>query len=117
MTILLDSPVTSRDTFDMVAIQAGAQRDAEHDERWYEALADERERTRLAQDPACVRQRRMFGPVRIVGALAFLLGILGLVIVVQTFGVGAGLLAVWALPMLVLGVVLAAERVLVRFAK
>jgi hypothetical protein len=101
----------------MVAVHAGTQRNVQHDERWYEALADERERARLAHDPACVRQRRMFGPVRIVGALAFLLGILGLIAVVESYGLGAGLLAVWALPMLVLGVVLAAERVLVRFAK
>jgi hypothetical protein len=101
----------------MVAIQAGAQPDAGHDERWYEALADERERERLAHDPTCARQRRMFGPVRVVGALAFLLGIVGLVAVIVSFGVGAGLLAVWALPMLVFGVVLATEHVLVRFAK
>jgi hypothetical protein len=108
----------------MVAIQAGTTADdsaradaTARDERWYEALADERERARLAQDPDCVRQRRMFGPVRVVGALAFLLGVLGCITVVSTFGLGAGILAVWAVPMLVLGVVLAAERVLVRFAK
>jgi hypothetical protein len=88
-----------------------------HDARWYEAMADEREIARLAHDPACVRQRRMFGPVRIVAALAFVLGLAGLVNVVSTYGVGAGLVGIWVLPMLVLGVVLAAERVLVRFAK
>jgi len=97
----------------MVAVQ----HDVAHDERWYEAMADERERARLAQDPACVRQRRMFGPVRAIAAVAFVLGVVLLVNVVSTFGIGAGLVAVWVLPMLVLGVVLGAERVLVRFAK
>jgi hypothetical protein len=88
-----------------------------HDERWYEALADEQERTRLAQDPACARQRRMFGPVRIIAALAFVLGAVALVNVVMAFGLGAGLIAAWVLPMFVLAVVLGAERVLVHFAK
>jgi hypothetical protein len=102
----------------MVAVQVRSEaRNQElHDERWYEALADERERTRLAHDPACARQRRMFGPVRVVALIAFALGLVGLVNVVTTFGVGAALLAVWALPMLVLAVVLGAERLLVRFA-
>jgi len=72
---------------------------------------------RLAHDPACARQRRMFGPVRVVAALAFLVGILALVNIVAMFGLGAGLVAVWALPMLVLAVVLGAERLLVHFAK
>jgi hypothetical protein len=102
----------------MVATQHGAHPgEVVHDERWYEAMADERERARLSQDPACARQRRMFGPVRIVAALAFVLGVVLLVNVVSMFGLGAGLLGIWALPMLVLGVVLGAERVLVRFAK
>ena len=97
----------------MVAVQ----HDVAHDERWYEALADERERTRLAHDPACARQRRMFGPVRVVAALTSVLAVVVLVNLVAMFGLGAGLLGIWALPMLVLGVVLVAERVLVRFAK
>jgi hypothetical protein len=102
----------------MVAVQARSPRSHEaHDERWYEALADERERSRLAHDPACARQRRMFGPVRVVALLAFALGLVGLASVVSTFGLGAALAAAWALPMLVLAVVLGAERVLVRFAK
>jgi hypothetical protein len=58
----------------------------------------------------------MFGPVRVVALLAFVLGVVGLVNVVSTFGLGAALVAVWALPMLVLAVVLGAARLLVRFA-
>ena len=101
----------------MVAVHHQAPQQPEHDARWYEALADEREIVRLAHDPACARQRRMFGPVRVVAALAFLVGILALVNIVAMFGLGAGLVAVWALPMLVLAVVLGAERLLVHFAK
>jgi hypothetical protein len=59
----------------------------------------------------------MFGPVRIVAALAFLVGIAAFVNIVTVFGLGAALVAVWALPMLVLAVVLGAERLLVHFAK
>jgi hypothetical protein len=101
----------------MVAVHGPAPEPPQHDARWYEALADDREIVRLAHDPTCARQRRMFGPVRVVAAVAFILGVVALVNVVAVFGLGAGLVAVWALPMLVLAVVLGAERLLVHFAK
>jgi hypothetical protein len=87
------------------------------DRSWYEAMEENRELARLARDPACARQRRIFGPVRVVTVLAVVVGLLGFYQVVDTHGLGAGLAVVWVLPMLVLGVVLAAEKLLLRFTR
>ena len=71
----------------------------------------------LARDPAVARRRRVVGAVLAVALLALALAASGLVLVVSRYGLGAGLALVWALPMLVLGVVLGAEKVLVRFTR
>jgi hypothetical protein len=49
--------------------------------------------------------------------LALLIGLAALVPAITTFGVGAGLVALWVLPMALLGVVLGAERILSHFAR
>jgi hypothetical protein len=87
------------------------------DRSWCEALEVERELARLAHDPSLPRRRRVAGAVRVIAAVALLVGLAAVVPAVTRFGVGAGLAAVWVLPMALLGVVLAAERVLAHFAK
>ena len=87
------------------------------DRSWIEAAEEQRELDRLSRDPASARRRRVVGPVRAVAVVALVLGVVGLVGVVNEFGVGAGLALVWALPMLVLGIVLGAEKVLLHFTK
>ena len=87
------------------------------DRSWIEAVEEQRELDRLARDPESARRRRVVGPVRAVAVVALVLGLIASVGIVTEFGVGAGLALVWALPMLVLGVVLGAEKVFVHFAK
>lgn len=87
------------------------------DRSWCEALEEQREIERLARDPGVAQRRRVAGPVRVVTLLALVLAAYGFVHAVSRYGVGAAVALAWLLPMLVLGVILGAERLLVQFTR
>ncbi|HEX7094489.1 MAG TPA: hypothetical protein VF183_01310 [Acidimicrobiales bacterium] len=87
------------------------------DRSWCEALEEQRELERLAGDPACARRRRVVGAVRAVTVVTIALGIYGVVQAFDAFGVGVGLALSWALPMVILGIVVATEKLLVSVTK
>jgi hypothetical protein len=99
---MISSTFTARQVPTMVAV----------DRSWYEAMEEDRAMASLASDPSCARRQRLLGPVRVATVLAVVIGCVALYRVVEALGVGAGLLAIWLLPMLVLGVATCVERLL-----
>jgi hypothetical protein len=84
---------------------------------WAMRLEEELDYALLIRDAAATRRQRLVGRVRVVALLALVASIVAVVRVTGAYGVGVGLAAMWAAPVLVLGVVLFAEKVLLRFSR
>ena len=87
------------------------------DWRWAMDLEEQLDYDLYARDVAAATRQRVVGRVRLVAAFTLFLGVIGVIRVAADAGVGWAVLAAWALPVLVLGVVLLVEKVLLRFAR
>jgi hypothetical protein len=81
---------------------------------WAMRLEEELDYALLVRDNAAGHRQRLVGRVRIVAVLAVLAAVATVVQLALHVGVWAAVVAGWAAPVVVLGVVLAAEKLLLR---
>lgn len=92
--------------------------DADVDEwAWAMRLEEELDYDLFARDVAATRRRRMVGPVRLVAFVTIVCSVAAVVRVGVDYGLGLGLVGAWAMPVVVLGIVLTVEKVLLRFSR
>ncbi len=92
--------------------------DADVDEwAWAMRLEEELDYDLFARDVAAARRQRMVGRVRLVAFVTVVCSIVAVVRLGADYGLGLGLLGAWAMPVVVLGVVLTVEKVLLRFSR
>ncbi len=84
---------------------------------WAMRLEEELDYALLVRDDAAGHRQRLVGRVRMVAALAVLAAVVTVVQVALHVGVWAAVVAGWAAPVVVLGVVLAAEKLLLRVTR
>ncbi len=84
---------------------------------WAMRLEEELDYDLLASDSVAARRQRLVGRVRVIALVAVVFSIVGVIRVGIEYGLGLGLLGAWALPVVVLAVVLSAEKVLLRFSR
>lgn len=84
---------------------------------WAMRLEEELDYDLLATDAVAARRQRQVGRVRVVALIAAVVSIVGVIRAGVEYGIGVGLVGVWALPVVVLAVVLSAEKVLLRFSR
>lgn len=84
---------------------------------WAMRLEEELDYALLVRDVAATRRQRLVGRVRVVALLALVLSVVTVVQLGSTYGLVVALAAIWAAPVVVLGVVLSAEKVLLRFTR
>ena len=83
---------------------------------WAMRLEEELDYDLFARDVVAARRQRMVGRVRVVALITLVCSIVAVVRVGVDYGLGLGLLGAWALPVVVLGVVLTVEKLLLRFS-
>lgn len=86
------------------------------DWRWAMDLEEQLDYDLFVRDLAADHRQRVVGRVRMVAVITFLCALIGVIRVGMDLGPLAALLAAWALPVVVLGVVLLVEKVLLRFS-
>jgi len=84
---------------------------------WAMRLEEELDYDLLANDVVAVRRQRLVGRVRVVALVAAVSSVVGVIRIGFEYGVGVGIVGAWALPVVVLAVVLSAEKVLLRFSR
>ena len=84
---------------------------------WAMRLEEELDYDLLAADAVAARRRRLVGRVRVIALIAVVFSIVGVIRIGIEYGVGLGIVSAWALPVVVLAVVLSAEKVLLRFSR
>ena len=84
---------------------------------WAMRLEEELDYALLVRDDAAGHRQRLVGRVRMVAALAVLAAVVTVVQVALHVGVWVAVVAGWAAPVVVLGVVLAAEKLLLRVTR
>ena len=84
---------------------------------WAMRLEEELDYDLLANDVVAVRRQRLVGRVRVVALIAAVFSIVGVIRIGYEYGIGVGIIGAWALPVVVLAVVLSAEKVLLRFSR
>ena len=87
------------------------------DWRWAMDLEEQLDYDLFARDVAAAHRQRVVGRVRLVAVITFLCATIGVIRLGLDHGAGIALLAAWALPVVVLGVVLAVEKVILRFSR
>ena len=92
--------------------------DAElEDWAWAMRLEEELDYDLFARDAVAMRRQRLVGRVRLVALIALVASIAVVIRVGVRYGVGLGLLGAWAMPVVVLAVVLSAEKLFLRFSR
>ncbi|HEV8297293.1 MAG TPA: hypothetical protein VGQ20_08350 [Acidimicrobiales bacterium] len=81
---------------------------------WQMMLEEQLDREAELRDAASPRRHRIVWQMRVIAVVVVLAGLVGVSRLVDTYGLGLGLLGAWALPMFVLGVMLAVEKLLLR---
>lgn len=84
---------------------------------WAMLLEEELDYDLLASDVVALRRQRLVGRVRVVALIAVVSSVVGVIRIGVEYGVGVGIVGAWALPIVVLAVVLSAEKVLLRFSR
>ena len=84
---------------------------------WAMRLEEELDYALLIRDDAASHRQRLVGRVRVVALLALVAAVLTVAQVATHVGLVIALLAAWAAPVAVLGVVLCAEKVLLRITR
>ena len=84
---------------------------------WAMRLEEKLDYDLLATDAVAARRHRLVGRVRVIALVAVVFSIVGVIRVGIEYGVGLGIVSAWALPVVVLAVVLSAEKALLRFSR
>jgi hypothetical protein len=82
---------------------------------WAMRLEEELDYAMLERDTAAMRRQRLVGWVRVVALVAVVASLVVVIRAASAYGLGVGIVGVWALPVVVLAVVLCAEKLLLRF--
>jgi hypothetical protein len=81
---------------------------------WQMLIEEQLNRELELRDAASPRRHRIVWQMRVIAVVVGVLGVLGVSRLVDTYGLGLGLVGAWALPMLVLSVMLGVEKLLLR---
>jgi hypothetical protein len=84
---------------------------------WAMRLEEELDYALLERDDVAGHRQRLVGRVRIVAALAVVAAVFTVVQVALQVGMWSAIIAGWAAPVVVLAVVLAAEKILLRITR
>ena len=84
---------------------------------WAMRLEEELDYDLFATDAAAARRHRLVGRVRVIALIAVVCSLVGVIRIGMEYGLGVGLVSAWALPVVVLAIVLSAEKVLLHFSR